>query len=203
MRNRGAEIAQYDILFFMDDDVLLSDVWYNNFLKFNNNNDWTVYSCRLLLPNGDRCWDRAVVFRDIHTLVSYEHDKHDENLYQTGTFLVIYKNIFNQIKFDETLNYYSEELLNEDVVFSKKLYELGYCIDFDKENYITHCDESLIQMNNIVVKKNQIKNLNNVLNLNRTYNQSKYENTYNMCYKIQRKKPNNQNKFFIRKLYEE
>lgn len=158
MRNRGAEISKYDILFFLDDDVVLDEQWYDNFKKYSEENNFDVYATRMLLPNGDRCWDRAVVFKSYQSMVNYNHNKYDQNLYQTGTYLIIKRDVFMKLKFDETILYYGGVSIdgnipvNEDVDFSRRLYNAGYCIDFDPNNTIHHIDHTLVQINNVSVK---------------------------------------------------
>lgn len=167
MRNQGADISIYDILFFLDDDVVLDDLWYDNFKKYSDNNEFDVYATKLLLPNGDRCWDRAVVFKSYQSMVNYNHNKYDQNLYQTGTYMIIKRDVYMKLKFDETILYYGGKVHNEgdiaeneDVDFSRRLYNAGYCIDFDPNNAVHHIDHTLVQINNVVVKKTEEFNEN-------------------------------------------
>lgn len=153
MRNLGAELAKYDTLVMLDDDILLGKNWYDNLVTFSDNNPWQVYACKIISPDGSRCWDKAVVFSQYQSLVSYSHNKFDKNLYQTGGYVVIKKAVFLNIKFNEKITYYSNGLVNEDVDFSRRLYQSGYHIEFDQNNTVYHKDPSLIQLKHVVVKK--------------------------------------------------
>ena len=184
MRNRGAEIAKYDTIVITDDDILFDKYWYSNLAKFSLNNDWDVYSCKLLSPDGSRCWDRAVVFGEYQSLVEYSHNKYDKNLYQTGGYLVIKKNIFLKLKFDESITYYSNGLINEDVDFSKRLYQNNYHIEFDEFNSVYHEDDSLIQVQHNIIRK---ENLDQVSELPTCL--SRYEQVYNAYINILHRLP--------------
>lgn len=189
MRNIGAEVSNYDILTFLDDDVILHKNWFNNFKTYDENNNYSVYANKILLPDGGRYWDRAVIYKTYQSLVSYSHDKYDKNLYQTGTFMVIKKCVFNDIKFDENIKYYSGNKLeckpkiNEDVDFSQRLYNKGYCIDFDVNNTVYHYDYTVIQVGSRVV----IKNLQEKSILNSEL--SRYEYVRNLYLEILKRIP--------------
>jgi hypothetical protein len=162
MRNRAADISKYDLLVFLDDDVWLSDDWYTRLKLFSESNPFDVYSNKILLPDGGRYWDRAVIFDTVQVMVRYSHDKNDPNLYQTGTYLVIQRDVFMKIKFNENILYYSGSKdsklkVNEDVDFSRRLYQAGYCIDFDETNIVYHRDFRVVQTgSNVQVKTEQL-----------------------------------------------
>lgn len=190
MRNLGAENSQYEILFFLDDDVMLEKDWYEKFNSFETNFD--IYANKMLLPNGDRCWDKAVLFGGCHTLVDYEHDKYDHNLYQTGTYLVIKRDVFFNIKYNEEIGYYGGKINgeNEDVDFSKRLYAAGYHIEFDKNNTVFHMDNTLIQNYNVVVKRNETEFTDSTPN--RQYFLTRYEKIYNLYINLFDRKPDDE-----------
>ena len=181
MRNRGAESAKYEILFILDDDVVLEDTWYSNFKEYAKNNVFDVYACRFLLPDGGRYWDKAVLFDSYQTLVDYDHDATDRNLYQTGGLLIIKKDVFLKIKFNEDVLYYNSNSagcdvkVNEDVDFSRRLYGSGYCINFDKNNIVYHLDNSIFSNGTVVCRKTELNEQSTTQNT-----KSRYEYIYDL-----------------------
>ena len=184
MRNRGAEASKYNVIAITDDDIIFDKSWYDNLVKFSLSNDWEVYSCKLLSPDGSRCWDKAVVFDEYQSLVSYSHNKHDKNLYQTGGYLVIKKNVFLKLKFDENITYYSNGLVNEDVDFSRRLYENGYHIEFDEFNSVYHEDTSLIQIQHNIIRKENSDQISEL-----PVGLSRYEEIYNAYVEVLNRVP--------------
>lgn len=176
MRNRGAEQATYDVLVIVDDDIIFHPAWFDNLATFSSQNTWTVYSCKLLMPDGGRYWDKAIVFDHYHSLVNYQHDKYDSNLYQTGGYLVIKKEAFLKIRFNENITFYSALLYNEDVDFSRRLYANNYHIEFDSNNTVYHEDDRYVQLYNNVQRKNNCENFDG---LNQEYI-TRYEAVYNL-----------------------
>ena len=158
MRNCGAHYSQYDTLVFLDDDIIFSKDWFLNFKKYSDKNSFFVYANKVLLPDGGRYWDKAVIYKSYQSLVNYDHDEKDPNLYQSGAFMTIKKNIFDQIKFDENITYYSNSVdnkpkYNEDVNFSNRLYGAGYHISFDANNVVYHDDDRYVQVNHVVERR--------------------------------------------------
>lgn len=149
LRNKTMEQANGDILVYCDDDVIYPLEWYNKFLKFNKQNpDWQIMSNKIYLPNGGRYWDRAIVDYDTHTMVDYDHDKTDHRLFFCATWFAMKKECFIKNKFDPDLLYYGgykdknlpveKWKTAEDLELSRRLYDNGYVIDFDKDNYVFH-----------------------------------------------------------------
>ncbi len=141
LRNIGASNAAYEILVFVDDDIVFPGNWLNRFLIYSQDNQWQVLGNRVLLPDGSRYWDRAIV--SPHQMVEYNHPPDDGNLYQCGCFWIVSKEVFDREKWDEEIKFYGKEgkELNEDVEYSKRLLENGYPLSFDRENLVWHWND--------------------------------------------------------------
>ena len=60
MRNSGCQHAEFDNIVILDDDLLLTENWYKNLLKYNEkNNDYDILTCQIRVPDGGRYWDHA------------------------------------------------------------------------------------------------------------------------------------------------
>lgn len=176
MRNRGAEQATYEVLVMIDDDIIFHESWFDNLATFSSQNAWTVYACKVLMPDGGRYWDKAIMFGEYHCLVNYQHDKHDSNLYQTGGYLVIQKDVLLKIQFNENITFYSAKLVNEDVDFSRRLYANNYYIDFDSNNTVYHDDDRYVQIRNNTRRKIDCENFDGLNQESIT----RYEAVYNL-----------------------
>lgn len=145
LRNLAVYSDNYDILVFLDDDIIFSSDWAENLLSYNSTNSWEVLGNRILMPNRDRYWDRAVIrFNGLHHMVSYDYPDCDPELYQTGCFWIVKKELFDQHKWDENIKYYASHNggINEDVEYSRRLSSNGYKFKFNVNGLVWHWDES-------------------------------------------------------------
>ena len=174
LRNFGVKLSQYNIVAFVDDDVIFPKTWYENFIKYHNNNEWNFLTNKILLPSGGRYWDRFILDDNVHTMVDYDHDKNDKRMCLCGTFFMFKKELFDKVKFDDTSVQYnghknknvpfSELKKTEDVDFSKTIYKHGFVIDFDKNNFIWHANDNFYHLNryydsvnhDVVILKNNL-----------------------------------------------
>ncbi len=142
LRNAAAERAEEDVLVFLDDDILFSRGWLSRLETYTEENGWDVLGNRILLPDGGRYWDRASM--GPHGLVDYDHPEDDQCLYQTGCFWVVRRDLFEQHKWNGSIEYYAEKQgqLNEDLELSVRLHQAGIILRFDKENWVWHWDDS-------------------------------------------------------------
>jgi hypothetical protein len=138
MRNAAAAQAQYDILVFVDDDFIFPSGWVSRFVEYDKNIDWQVTSTRILMPCGNRYWDRAII--NPHEIVDYDHDPTDTNLYQTSGLILMKKNIWEKTPWDNDVPITQ----HEDVLLSLRLHDSGIPLLFDKENYVWHWDNTCI-----------------------------------------------------------
>jgi glycosyltransferase involved in cell wall biosynthesis len=147
LRNICASNAKYDAIVFLDDDIVFEDDWIEKFLNFSKKNDWDILGNRILLPNGDRYWDRATF--QPHTMVDYAHPTEDKKLYQTGCFWILRADVFKKHKWDASIEYYAENngKINEDVEYSQRLIKEGYKLSFDEDNTVWHLDGRYYEKN--------------------------------------------------------
>ncbi len=82
-------------------------------------------------------------------MVDYDHPESDGRLYQCGCFWILRKSTFDNQKWDPEIPYYAERFgqVNEDVEYSKRLFENGYTISFDKGNHVWHWDDAYVEWN--------------------------------------------------------
>lgn len=160
LRNEAALNASYDTIVFCDDDIILSDTWFEDTVAYSKKNAWNVLSNKILSPDGTRYWDRAIL--NPHIMVDYDHTEEDSNLYQTSCFFMIKKEVFKKVKWDETKLVYADREggIPEDVQYSLDLNKHGYTLSFNKNATVWHSDSSYTEYvaNNIAVclKKDMI-----------------------------------------------
>lgn len=142
MRNRAADESKYDVICFLDDDIILSEDWLEKTLDFCEKRSWEILSNKILLPTGGRYWDRAIL--QPHIMVSYEHSEYDKNLYQTSCFMMVQRDVFKQVRWDDKKLVYAdrEGQIPEDVQYSLDLHEAGFGFSFNPEALVWHYDDS-------------------------------------------------------------
>ena len=155
IRNIGAEKATEDIIVFVDDDFLFPPTWVTRMLEYDSANDWSVMTCKVLLPDEGRFWDRAII--KPHHLVPYSHPPTDPNLYITGGFWVMKRSVYENNKWDDSIKIYgtnhgSKE--NEDVNLSRRCHEKNIPLDFDRYNTVWHWDYNYKQNGKVVSRYN-------------------------------------------------
>ncbi len=145
LRNNAAENAQYAIIVFADDDLLFEVDWGLRLLEFSGRWDWDILGNLVLLPNGGRYWDRCTY--DPHQLIDYDAKSYQGTLYQSGSFWLIKKRVYDLEKWDPEIEYYAKRNggINEDVEYSFRLQRKGFVLSFDKDNLVWHNDNSYIE----------------------------------------------------------
>jgi hypothetical protein len=153
LRNEAAKASLYENIVFCDDDIILSENWLESMTEHSKTNAWNVISNKILLPDGTRYWDRAIL--NPHVMVDYDHPEQDSNLYQTSCFFMVKKQVFDQVKWDETKLVYADREggIPEDVQYSLDLVKNSYNISFNKNALVWHCDDSYTEYtaNNISI----------------------------------------------------
>lgn len=152
IRNSAASQARYDVIVFVDDDILFPQMWAQRFLQYCVEEDWTVLSNRILSPNGGRFWDRATI--SPHQLTDYDHPDDDSNLYQSGGFMIVRASVFREHQWDESIDAYAERHggTNEDVEYSVRLVRAGHRMSFDASNTVWHWDYAYRQNGNLIMR---------------------------------------------------
>lgn len=157
LRNLAAKHTDGDILVFLDDDIIFNDDWAIKLLEYSNKTSWDILGNKILMPNYDRYWDRAVMRKNgLHHMVHYDYPDTDPELYQTGCFWIVSRQLFNQHQWDSNISYYASHRggINEDIEYSQRLASYGYKFMFNEEGLVWHWDESYREIkyiNNISV----------------------------------------------------
>jgi len=158
-KNIGTENSQGDILVHCDDDIIFPADWYVNFKRYNNKeNSWRILGHKILLPDGNRHWDRAT-FLPIHRMVPYNYTSKSDTFYQTGGFSICKKDLLKEVSWDNNIPFYGMFKgfqHNEDIDFSLRLKEKGIDIFFDPNNTVWHYDFSYHSDNITCNKKKKI-----------------------------------------------
>jgi glycosyltransferase involved in cell wall biosynthesis len=150
LRNKAAQNAKYDVIIWCDDDIVLDTNWLESFIEYNKNNGWNVLGNKILNPDGTRCWDRAILSREKHELVSYSESEGNPHLYQTSGFFAVRKEVWEKVKWDETKLVFADRENNvpEDLQYSFDLKNKGFVFHFNKDCTVWHNDERYTQFNN-------------------------------------------------------
>ena len=156
LRNTSGDNAKFDTIAWCDDDVIIGKDWLQNTIEFSKNTGWNVLGNKILNPDGTRHWDRATLIP--HRMVDYDHPEYDRKLYQTSGFLLVRKNVFDKIRWDEQclVREDQEGKISEDVKFSLDLINSGIVLSFNKSSDVWHNDDSYTEFNNQTIKKHLI-----------------------------------------------
>lgn len=145
MRNRAVQNAQHPIVVVCDDDLIFTPDFYAGVHSFGP--DFDVQCVRLLNPDGTRYWDWASTKGPCgQHLLDYK-DTHPF-AYITGGLCIARKEVFERVRWDETLGFYK----GEDVDFSRRIKEAGYRIAMNPDATVIHDDASYTQVENFVIK---------------------------------------------------
>jgi len=163
LRNKAAEVAKYDVIAWCDDDIVLDSNWLQNTITYSAHNGWNVLGNKVLLPDGTRYWDRATL--NPHKLVAYDHPSYDKALYQSSAFFLVRKNIWKDVKWDETKLVYAdaEGQIPEDVQYSIDLVTKSFVFDFNKDSMVWHNDDSYFEWRGQTLKKQLLRERMNMV----------------------------------------
>jgi glycosyltransferase involved in cell wall biosynthesis len=150
LRNIGNSHAKGKWIIQCDDDLILPPVEFRR--KFNEyKNHFDVFNTKILLPNGGRYWDRCIYNENKENhLVDYDYDEDD--LFYTGGFLCIKKDLIIKHKWNEDLLFYDKHNDNEDVDLTRRLLKDGYKVNIDIDNFIFHYDETVYRIDDYIMK---------------------------------------------------
>jgi glycosyltransferase involved in cell wall biosynthesis/GT2 family glycosyltransferase len=157
LRNKAAEKAKYDVIVWCDDDIVVDKDWLKNTINFSKNNGWAVLSNKVYSPDGTRYWDRS--FLNPHILADYSEPAGNPNLYQSSAFFLVRKEIWNNIKWDETKLVHADKEggIPEDVQYSLDLRSKKVPLHFNETALVWHNDDSYTEFsfgqNSVTLKK--------------------------------------------------
>lgn len=150
LRNIGNSHAKGQWIIQCDDDLILPPVEFRKrFIEYQKHVD--VFNTRILLPNGGRYWDRCIYNENKEShLVDYDYG--DDDLFYTGGFLCIKKDLIIKHKWNEDLLFYDKHNDNEDVDLTRRLLKDGYKVNTDIGNFIFHYDETVYRIDDYIMK---------------------------------------------------
>jgi len=153
LRNAAGDASQHGVIAWLDDDILLSKGWLEEAVSHSEDTYWDVIGNRLLNPDGTRHWDRATL--KPHKMVDYDHPQYDKNLYQTSGFIMVRREVFENVRWDDEclVRVDKEGGMSEDVKFSLDLVKAGYQLSFDPNASVWHNDDSYTQVSDYCLKK--------------------------------------------------
>jgi len=173
LRNNACSKAQYENLVISDDDMLFSQNWYKCLLEAGNN--YEIITTCIKNPDGTRFWDNACYMSPSKGHINLNYNEQDEYLYMSGgQALLIKKDIWNKIKWDEniliysmkSLNDYGKGLHNEDTDFSKRCRESGFKITHNPNILVYHNDISYTALGRLTIRRNFMPDYRWALNIN-------------------------------------
>lgn len=130
MRNAACDLAQYDKLVVIDDDIWFQYDWYQQMVSFGDN--WDVLSCRVLNPDGTRFWDWKTYYEGTNKLLDY--DKTSPHISITGGYICMKRYVFDKVRWDDQRGFYQAE----DVDFSERLKAAGFRIGINPKASVYH-----------------------------------------------------------------
>lgn len=145
LRNEGCHQARYYNLIVLDDDMILHPDFYPGILRFEEHENFDVYSCRILNPDYTRYWDWKAHEDGKNWLLDYGDD--DLRVSLTGGLTIFSKGVFTNVKWNDEKKINQEE----DVDFTHRLRAAGYKIGFNPWSTVTH-DGPYTQLGRGVIK---------------------------------------------------
>ena len=157
LRNAGGDASQHDVIVWLDDDVIISSGWLKNTLSHSEEVYWDVLGNKVLLPDGGRYWDRATL--KPHQMVDYDHPEYDRSLYQSSAFMLVRREVFNIVRWDDDCLVYADREggIPEDVKFSLDLAKNKINISFNEKALVWHYDDSYYDVGKQCLKKTVVK----------------------------------------------
>ena len=157
LRNAAGDAAKYDVIAWLDDDIILDKGWLQGTLEYSEERGWKVLGNKLLNPDGTRHWDRATL--KPHSIVDYDTPEYAKTLYQTSGFLMVKKDVFKNVRWDDDclVREDKEGNVSEDVKFSLDLALSGYRLSFNPNAIVWHNDDSYTQFKHLCIKKEMLE----------------------------------------------
>jgi hypothetical protein len=148
LRNQACRSAKYPILAVLDDDLILDSDFIKGIENFGD--DWDVMCPKVLNPDGSRYWDWREVTENGQRMVDY-HIVDAGNMVPPGCCILLKREVFECIQWDETIPYYTAPF--EDIDFSRRLHAAGYICKMNPLSTVHHNDPRYYQVGDVVGKR--------------------------------------------------
>jgi hypothetical protein len=145
LRNTAAEHSAFENLVFCDDDICLTSGWFSSVEQHKH---CALVSTRLLNLDGTRHWDWATCGGP-RGLILLDYDESDPDVYVPGGLLLMGANIWETLRWDDTLGYGQAE----DVVLSRSARQAGFTSTFCGEAVAIHNDHTYTQIGRKVPRR--------------------------------------------------
>ena len=147
MRNRAVERARFENIVILDDDIILTPDWVENFQAFDPSFD--IMTSRVRLPDGTRYWDYAS-FGGPRNQILLDWDERDEHVYMSGGAAWVMKSkVARSVRWNSDLEFYQEE----DVQFSRQCRKQGFKISHNPGCVAYHYSSSYTRIARVVCKR--------------------------------------------------
>ena len=148
LRNTAAARSKYNHLVFIDDDIVLDEKWFAGIKPHLSKHDFLA--CKLLNPDGTRHWDWST-FGGARGHALLDYDAVDDHLYLTSGICAIKTEVWEKIKWDETLGFGE----CEDVDFSQRVLKAGFRAYLCQESVAIHDDARYTQIGRFTLKRSE------------------------------------------------
>jgi len=147
MRNLAVSRTQYENIVLLDDDIILSQEWYEALKAYDRPFD--ILTSQIRVPDGSRYLDHATVGGPRGQIILAE-DEDDEYVYMTGGGGWVMKNyVARQVSWDKDLAFYK----NEDVDFSRRCQAAGFRISHNHKMLVFHADAAYTAVGRTIFRR--------------------------------------------------
>jgi uncharacterized Rossmann fold enzyme len=153
MMNTILREAAYTYVCSCDDDIIFTDGWYKKLCDFFVQNPQAkVISFPIKNTDGSRFWDWACNDEKLGSILA-NLGENGEKTYVTGGMVVLHKEVWRKVKWDESKGFYEKE----DVDWSQRIRQEGYNIQFCLHASVLHNDWRYFQKGIKVVKTQKME----------------------------------------------
>jgi Tfp pilus assembly protein PilF len=155
MLNTIVREAKYDYVCSCDDDIIFTDGWYKKLCIFlKNNPSAKIISFPIKNTDGSRFWDWAYNDSQSGSQLANLGEKSNQ-VYVTGGMVVLHKQVWQEVKWDESRGFYQKE----DVDWSERARKAGYTIEFCTHASVLHNDWRYFQSGTKVIKSKKLEEI--------------------------------------------
>jgi len=151
MMNTLAGAAKHPWICLCDDDIILTDGWYEKVCHFIAAHP-EVDVCTFPIRNtdGSRFWDWAVHVDGHSTLI--DPDRADQRVYITGGMVLMRSQVWQAQQWNESLGFYQ----GEDVEWSRRVVAADFTVALCTAAYVLHNDWRYLQVGHAIKRVNEI-----------------------------------------------